>query len=81
MMKLSIATAAASAIASSRPALASFSGSPSLDLSKPLEDSPSLNQSPGALAVINAAQSDPATRTAMVLEDGKIVASFVRDDR
>lgn len=84
-MKLSVSTAtataaAATAIASGQPALAIFSGSSNtLDLSKDLEDAPSLNKSSGALTVIEAAESDPAIRTAMVLEDGKVVASYVRD--
>ena len=50
------------------------------DLSKPLEEAASINKSPGALAVIHAAERDPGIRTAMVVENGMIVASYVRED-
>jgi len=39
-----------------------------------------LKESPGAKAVIEAAAADPLIRTAMVLENGKIVAEYVRGD-
>jgi Beta-lactamase len=51
-----------------------------LDLSKDFEESPSINQSPGAVAILNAANALPNIRTLMVLEDGEIVASYARDN-
>lgn len=81
-MKLSLALAAAS-LASSRPALASVSWTSLVevtDLSKPLEEAASINKSPGALAVIDAAERDPGTRTAMVVENGMVVASYIREN-
>lgn len=51
-----------------------------VDLSQDLEDSSTISDaSPGAVAVREAALSDEFIRTALVLEDGKVVASYVRD--
>uniref|UniRef100_A0A7R9ZCG7 Beta-lactamase-related domain-containing protein n=1 Tax=Pseudictyota dubia TaxID=2749911 RepID=A0A7R9ZCG7_9STRA len=51
-----------------------------IDLSKELEEAASLNASPGAKKVNDWAASDPFVRTMTVLEHGKIVSSYVRDD-
>ena len=58
---------------------ATMTAEDSLDLSKELKESPTINKSPGALAVLEAAEADPDIRTAIVIEDGQIVASYVRD--
>jgi hypothetical protein len=76
-MKLSFAPTAVLAVAASRHVLATTS--PVLDLSKELETAPHLNESPGALAVAAAARGHPAVRTALVVEGGRIVASYVRE--
>jgi len=54
-----------------------------IDLSQdlvPQDTTDVLKESPGAKAVIEAATADPLIRTAMVLENGNIVAEYLRDD-
>ena len=51
-----------------------------LDLTKDLELAPNVNDSPGAQAINEAAALDPLIRTIHLLEYGKIVSSYVRDD-
>lgn len=51
-----------------------------LDLTKDLEFAPNSNDSPGAEAINEVAASDPLIRTMHLLENGKIVSSYVRDD-
>ncbi|EJK48248.1 hypothetical protein THAOC_32971, partial [Thalassiosira oceanica] len=52
-----------------------------VDLSKELEvDEVAVSSSPGAMSVNDYAASDAALRAVMVLEDGKVVANYARDD-
>lgn len=52
-----------------------------VDLSKELEvDGTAVSSSPGSMEVNNYASSNPLIRTMMVLEDGKVVAKYVRED-
>jgi len=52
-----------------------------IDLSQDIpQDDAAMSSSPGALAIQQAALQDPFTRSAIVIEDGDIVASYYRDD-
>lgn len=52
-----------------------------VDLSQPFKkDEAAASSSPGALAVVKAASADRFLRSALVLEHGKIVAEYYRDD-
>merc|ERR1719271_941367 len=51
-----------------------------VDLSLPLEYAGGHNESPGAIQFKDSLSTTPAVRSAIVLEDGKIVASYFRDD-
>jgi len=52
-----------------------------IDLSKDLEfDDDAIRSSPGSLAINHLASSDSNIRAAMVLEGGKVVSSYRRDD-
>ena len=52
-----------------------------VDLSQPfIEDEAAMTTSPGAAKIIEVASSDPLIRAAVVLEDGKVVAKYYRDD-
>ena len=52
-----------------------------IDLSKDLEfDDDAIRSSPGSLAIKYLASSDSNVRAAMVLEGGKVVSSYIRDD-
>lgn len=52
-----------------------------VDLSKPLEyDDDAISSSPGSLAINDMASSDSQLRAVMVLEGGKVVSSYTRDD-
>lgn len=52
-----------------------------IDLSKDLpEDAVAMDSSPGAAALYGVASSDPLIRAAVVLERGKVVAKYLRED-
>lgn len=52
-----------------------------VDLSRDLtEDTAAMTKSPGALAIYKIASNDPSIRTTIVLERGKVVAKYIRDD-
>ena len=52
-----------------------------VDLSKDfVEDTAAMATSPGAAKIVEIASSDPLMRAAVVLENGKVVAKYHRDD-
>ena len=52
-----------------------------VDLSKDfVEDTAAMTTSPGAAKIVEIASSDPLMRAAVVLENGKVVAKYHRDD-
>ena len=52
-----------------------------VDLSKDfIEDTAAMTTSPGAAKIVEIASSDPLMRAAVVLENGKVVAKYHRDD-
>jgi CubicO group peptidase (beta-lactamase class C family) len=53
---------------------------PILDLSKELVESLSINNSPGAINILEFIKGTPNARTVMVIEDGQIVISYAHDD-
>jgi len=52
-----------------------------IDLSKDFEvDDAAVKSSPGSQAIMELCKNLPGIRTFMVLEDGKVVAKYIRDD-
>ena len=52
-----------------------------VDLSKDLEvDDAAVKSSPGSQAIMEYGKNSTLVRTVMVLEDGKVVAKYIRDD-
>ena len=51
-----------------------------VDLSQDLQTSASLNESPGAAAVNEVSAADPLIRASLVMEHGKIVSEYIRED-
>lgn len=51
-----------------------------LDLSKDLVESPSINNSPSAVNILEFMKGTPNARTLMVIDDGQVVISYARDD-
>jgi len=52
-----------------------------VDLSQPfIEDEAAMTTSPGAAKIVEVASADPLIRAAVVLEDGKVVTKYYRDD-
>lgn len=51
-----------------------------LDLSKDLVESPSINNSPSAINILDFIKGTPNARTLMVIDDGQVVISYARDD-
>ena len=52
-----------------------------VDLSKDLEvDDAAVKSSPGSQAIMEYGKNSTRVRTVMVLEDGKVVAKYIRDD-
>ena len=77
LIHMMVAGTASAAAAEAEP----FPTAAVVDLSKELEvDESAVSSSPGSMAINDYASSNPLIRTMMVLQDGKVVAKYVRED-